>query len=471
MARLNFRDTYPFESYDAENAGGLLGMLQAIMHQGQAGMVAGLDPRSSGDETPNLSQAADYGPTPPTRITVRPVDPYSALTETQGSDGDLIGRLLALQAEQGGYQPASLEEQSGPQNPNFRQLSRMPAGRPQGVRSLFNQTDDQQDLRNSAFAGANSSDLPEMPMPVAEFFSGYKGHSTPPWTTVAPPMMTAGSRRLVVTPLSGLPPPSPLLALREQWPQHPLAAAFRETPFAPVQRLSSPSFPGYGQSSSGSPPAQPNPIAQALASRQFNNAGNQYPSATGQPILSDASPDPVRPGSQYAQIQGMLCPAGGTAGCVAAGGITLGQMLLPGLAALVGGATILNQKKLPGRGKKPESAPIDEEEQAEIERFEKSMERNRKKWAAEARARDEAGRKATAGRSYEPGDYCANRYLDEETNCFKRLPDYADKGALDACKAVARWRRKLCVKNGGRPDPSEPPEWGLDKEEVYRRPD
>lgn len=166
MARLNFRDTYPFDPYDAENAGGLLGMLQAIVQQGQAGMAAGLDPRASGNEISGLPQAADYGHAPPTRITVRPPDPYSRPEETQGGDGDLLGRLLALQAEQSRYQPSLGNDahwQPTP-NPNFRQLSRMPVEAPQeGSNRTLDKSDNQLMQPHSPLEGSNAGDLSWVP--------------------------------------------------------------------------------------------------------------------------------------------------------------------------------------------------------------------------------------------------------------------------------------------------------------------
>jgi hypothetical protein len=109
MGGMNFRDAYEFEpeTYGGEG-GGLPGMLRRFMQQQsqQQGVDFGT----------NVEARREYGP------------------ETSFSpQGGLLGRLPSLQAEQGGYQPIS--ENSGlppsaPQNPNFRQLARVPNGTP-----------------------------------------------------------------------------------------------------------------------------------------------------------------------------------------------------------------------------------------------------------------------------------------------------------------------------------------------------
>ncbi|MGH9697680.1 MAG: hypothetical protein ACRD5Z_26305 [Bryobacteraceae bacterium] len=95
-----------------------------------------------------------------------------------------------------------------------------------------------------------------------------------------------------------------------------------------------------------SPEAGQTLIAQALASRQNPaNAGDAASRGDGQPIASDASSSPVRPGSQYAQAAIGLC-ATGPAGCAAGLGLTAGQAILGGLGALGGlGGLILNNQK------------------------------------------------------------------------------------------------------------------------------
>jgi hypothetical protein len=93
-------------------------------------------------------------------------------------------------------------------------------------------------------------------------------------------------------------------------------------------------------------------IAQALASQKAGNTGYADPAGYSRPVVSDASPDPVTPGSQYAQAPMALCAAG-PVGCALGGGITAGQIL--GGAALLGGAAILNNNasSRPPTGSRP----------------------------------------------------------------------------------------------------------------------
>jgi hypothetical protein len=164
MGRLNFRDAYEFGPYGVYDAGGLLGMLQAMMHQAQAEAASGLNPRMPGDERPTAPQTPDYGPTPPTRFTVRPFDAYLPMdTETDAGENGLLDRLLALQAEQSRYQPTPVnsgEMASAPPDPNFRQLSRAPfAMQPQGAIGSFNRAEDQSSRPYSS-VGGRAFDLP-----------------------------------------------------------------------------------------------------------------------------------------------------------------------------------------------------------------------------------------------------------------------------------------------------------------------
>ena len=97
MGRINFNTAYQFDpaTYGDQDAGGLLGVLQAMVQQNQA--QAGANPGS-----------------PPTG------------ENSYGSpQGGLLGRLAALQAQQSPYQPPSPSAQATPlpQNANFRQVS------------------------------------------------------------------------------------------------------------------------------------------------------------------------------------------------------------------------------------------------------------------------------------------------------------------------------------------------------------
>ncbi len=242
MPGVNFRNTYGFDPYGMEGGGGLLGMLQA-MYQGQAGPGADLSPQMGAYGRSSDPQTTAYGQAPSTRFTVRPIDPRQRPdSEIDDGVGGLLDRLLTLHAEQGGYQPAPMNDaqtQSAPQDPNFREVSRAPMPNlPQGAIDFPNQAGDQPDSSYSPFEGGSSFDSPR-------------------------------------TVLSN---------------QRPL--------------------------------------------------GDTYPTGYGQPILSDASPYPVRPGSKYAQAALALCAAG-PAACAVGSGITAGQAILGGAAALLGGATYL----------------------------------------------------------------------------------------------------------------------------------
>ena len=88
-------------------------------------------------------------------------------SDSYGSpQGGLLGRLLALQAEQSRQQPFA--GNNGPTSsealdPNFRHLSRAPVvARPQGAIGPSNRPDDQSSLAYSPFRGGPSLDLPSM---------------------------------------------------------------------------------------------------------------------------------------------------------------------------------------------------------------------------------------------------------------------------------------------------------------------
>jgi hypothetical protein len=106
-----------------------------------------------------------------------------------------------------------------------------------------------------------------------------------------------------------------LLALQQQRGQYQPGGGFDQTQFVP-------------------PPPDP-------ASRWGSGNANGVPHGAGSPVMSDLSPDPVRPGSHYAQAPLALC-ATGPVGCAAGAGLTAAQAILGG-AALGGlGAVILN---------------------------------------------------------------------------------------------------------------------------------
>lgn len=131
-----------------------------------------------------------------------------------------------------------------------------------------------------------------------------------------------------------------------------------------------------------------------------------------------------------------------------------------GIAASPAEATILNQRKGPVRGRKIGDDEDDPDPDVWVEKFRKQM-------TARARERGKAVSRTTNS-SNDPGDYCSDRYLEEEKNCFKRRHEYADPSFLNACRDRASERRGMCVSNGGSAHPKENPEWDLNEEEVFR---
>jgi hypothetical protein len=78
-------------------------------------------------------------------------------------------------------------------------------------------------------------------------------------------------------------------------------------------------------------------VAQSLAGQQGVYSGGGGVSAGGGRVLSDASPDPIRPGSQY---------AGGKADVMRAGG----KVIFDAIAAALAGKIALENRKTPGPG-------------------------------------------------------------------------------------------------------------------------
>jgi hypothetical protein len=131
---MNFRDAYEFDPETYAGKGGLLARLRALMPQQEA--------YSSG--TPNVAPEANpNGPSSP--------------------QGGLLGRLLALQAEQSRFQrvqESSEQPPSAAQNPTFRQLSRIPrTAQPKGVIGPSNIPDNQSNPTFSPFGEGAAIDL------------------------------------------------------------------------------------------------------------------------------------------------------------------------------------------------------------------------------------------------------------------------------------------------------------------------
>jgi hypothetical protein len=63
---------------------------------------------------------------------------------------------------------------------------------------------------------------------------------------------------------------------------------------------------------------------------------------------------------------------------------------------------------------------------------------------------------------------CHEREAKEVGRCWARKEDYAHPDYLWGCIRRSEHRRDLCVRNGGKPNPAEPPEWGVADEETWR---
>jgi hypothetical protein len=55
-------------------------------------------------------------------------------------------------------------------------------------------------------------------------------------------------------------------------------------------------------------------------------------------------------------------------------------------------------------------------------------------------------------------DFCYNRWQSEYGRCWQWKRTFGMRW-VRACQDRARYRMQLCVANGGKPDPNEPPEW------------
>lgn len=177
-------------------------------------------------------------------------------------------------------------------------------------------------------------------------------------------------------------------------------------------------------------------IAEPLASQEESNrSGSTASAGYGWPTVSDASPDPIRPGSHYAQGQ-LLC-LGGPGLCA----VGTGQAILGGVAALLGGATILKQNKLPVPGR-PASTPTGKSgsETGVVPRTDQSS---------------EGGALVEGGDNQNP---CRDRWLGEHYSCDRFWRPRTTRFQR-ACEARAADRLRLCHRNGGTPNPEEPAEY------------
>jgi hypothetical protein len=61
---------------------------------------------------------------------------------------------------------------------------------------------------------------------------------------------------------------------------------------------------------------------------------------------------------------------------------------------------------------------------------------------------------------------CAERAADEINRCYKRKWKIVHRDYLHGCIQRAKTRQDMCRRNGGKPRPDEPPEWGDPDEET-----
>lgn len=133
--------------------------------------------------------------------------------------GGLLGRLLALQAEQRRYQPFAGDNErtpSEPPDPNFRQLSRAPiAMRPQAAIGPSNRPVDQSSPSYSPVGDSTSLDLSRASGQGAGWFGAYGDKPVPPWIVTSPTMTTVPlglrGRGIPIPPMVPVPlPPIPM---------------------------------------------------------------------------------------------------------------------------------------------------------------------------------------------------------------------------------------------------------------------
>jgi hypothetical protein len=529
-------DYYP--EYDAgQDAGGLLDLLHALMQQGQAGPGVNSGSTSNGsnnDDTPqggllgrflammgpnqvepgnaNSQLRGNIGPTPPTRITVRPFDAnYPADPADPGTD-----RGNALQES-----PDSVPALSGPRNPNFRQLSRIsaqpqgpdgPSGRrdnqpgppypvfgdasltlpsrsaqsgqaPQSGRSLSDRFQElwdhppsygavsalKQALNGIALAVQGSIDATNAPSTEEEAFRQNLGRERGPvgaWQAASLLAPTAGvsASRILASPL--------VEAVANHLPSLPAAERIlgrgidspTVTRVPSARMVSAPNFYSEVQ----------NPTA--LANRLFAPASVLSANSTRAPLqpsgrlFSAYAGRPLLP--WFAAALAMKTAADGLQGSKTPGDpvgpVAMPAFPVPNFAALLGGATILNQKKRPAPGSRKggdrKSDDDDDDDDPVIDPTEWLKDYRR---GVEARALERGkavGRNSAAGNG--PGDYCSNRKLEEEKNCYKRIPDYAHWHFLQACKDRTTERMAKCYKGDLNPEGLD--EWGLNEEEISR---
>jgi hypothetical protein len=342
-------------------------------------------------------QGADFGSTP----NAAPEDSSDSYGDPQGG---LLGRLLALQAEQRQYQPFAGSEGQTPsesRDPNFRQLSRAPITvRPLGALGPSNRSENQPSPTYSPAGAGTSLNSRSAEEQGAGLFGAYGNKPVAPWI-VGSPMMTrvpVGWRvgGIPMPPMAPAPlPPIPMPAIPDQWKT--AGVMLKLFPWI-VSRMG-----GAG-----------------------GDVGNDAVLGAENPAL------PRMPSASEPAFAALL------------------KLFGHQMASRKGGDDEDDDRTTPEVGS------------------DEWVQNFRKQKKAEARARDKAGREAIAASGPDPGNYCTNRYNEEIKECYERSHEYPDWDFLRACRDQAAKRLASCSANGGQPHPDEPRKWGPDYEEVFR---
>jgi len=228
---------------------------------------------------------------------------------------------------------------------------------------------------------------------------------------------------------------------------------------------------GQGKSPTGSPVSRPTLFeARDPNFRQLSRVVNrthdaigtsqEHPSEVrrGQSTMSDAPPESISAGAQYAQGPGALS-------FEAPGGRALDgnplhdppiQLYSPdvgqdALGAILGAALVA----IIHESKKRQWPPKDIEGDS-------SGNKNKQKVRTDAVVRDMMGKALTSTSGADPGDPCDVRFEKEVQRCFENYPSYV---ANRLCKPHAEVRRNLCKEHGEKYDLSKWPEWSPEQEE------
>jgi hypothetical protein len=466
MGKTNSNIAYQYdpETDDDQYTGGLLGRLQAMMQPGQ------ISPATDSGSSPNGESS--YG----------------------GPQDGLLGRLLALQAEQNSYEPIASGKPtpSESRDPNFRRLARVyiTDRRPDGIDSI-SQSGGQSNPPYSPVSDRTLFDFLHMSpdndqvLQPGHSLSGrmqaYWGHPAPYGLVSMLKTALNGAAQAVQGSIDATSVPSTEEEAfrqnqgRELGPIGALNAVSLLTPTTPAAMGGMFARPLINALRNG--PASPSasarvagygvsrPIAIGLedrfpaAMKLLRDAGNgdlpgfmSHPatSQTGAATLSlqNSMSLPPLPGGRF------FGPSGARA---------LPEWFAPAMSS---GATILNAKKRPAPGNKPASTPTGKVSDDEDEVFDpdEAMAAYRRGVAARA-----AERADTFSGAYDPKNYCDERYQDEERECYKRTHEYADMSFRNGCIEAAQARRNQCIANGGRPLPGERKKWTPEEGEVFHR--